>query len=60
MASSPDQSNKLSVLDGSIVPDSPQDILMNWLYIQSTLIINTWIMYSRTLQKHSAVLTRAG
>ena len=60
MASSPDQSNELSVLDGSIVPDSPQDILMKWLYIQSTLIINTWIMYSRTLQRYSAVLTRAG
>ena len=60
MASSPDQSNELSVLDGSIVPDSPQDILMKWLYIQSTLIINTWITYSCTLQKHSAILNRAG
>ena len=42
MVPGPDQSNELSVLDGdggSISPDFPQDILKDWLYNKSILII---------------------
>ena len=60
MASSPDQGNELSVLDGddgSISPDSPQDFGRIDCTIRVFRSFAAWITHSPTPKKHGATIS---